>query len=298
MLALPWLVQTPIEVSLAAVGSRDMWLYHLGALQCRATNIRHAYCSLMLAMAVFKDLAAEIQEIIRKLVLPASRGVHWVEVDGIPHEPEFIRDSIRLTGWYKFDRMPEAHSDIYHVRVANPGFDIRVRANKTEEESSPFFRHLLTNVSAVFEQSEPDEDFEKLQSDLADEIAYTSRCRQLSTYSQFAALVTVCRLSRSIARQYIQNNSIAAGPFIAAWVWPIVHAQWKSGRRSTATTIRRPQEAIHPGKYFSPRFMRLTLSSSGFTISMVEQHHCSSMHHGNTGSSNLHIIQPLHALIA
>jgi hypothetical protein len=90
-------------------------------------------------MAIFSDLAVELQEAIWKFVLPASRGVHWVEVDGIPHEPDFIRDSIRMTEWYKFDRIPETHSGIYSLRAANPEFNIRVRANETAEESSPFF---------------------------------------------------------------------------------------------------------------------------------------------------------------
>ncbi|KAJ4330952.1 hypothetical protein N0V87_009536 [Didymella glomerata] len=163
-------------------------------------------------MAIFSDLAVELQEAIWKLVLPASRGVHWVEVDGIPHEPDFIRDSIRMTEWYKFDRIPETHSGIYNLRAANPEFNIRVRANETEEESSPFFRHLLTTAPAVFGRPGPDEDSEELQSDLADEIAYTARCRQLSTYSQITALLTACRLSRSIAHQYIQNNRKCSWP--------------------------------------------------------------------------------------
>ena len=48
-------------------------------------------------MAIFNDLAVELQEAIWKLVVPASRGVHWVEIDSIPHKPDFIRDSIRMT---------------------------------------------------------------------------------------------------------------------------------------------------------------------------------------------------------
>ncbi|KAF1923086.1 uncharacterized protein M421DRAFT_426188, partial [Didymella exigua CBS 183.55] len=156
-------------------------------------------------MAIFNDLAVELQEAIWKLVLPASRGVHWVEVDGIPHDPEFIRDSIRMTQWYKFDRIPETYSDVYHVRGENPEFNIRVRANEAEE-SSPFFRHLLTTVPAVFGRPGPDEENQKLQIDLVDEIAYTSRCRQLSTYNQITTLLSLCRLSRNIARRYIRDN--------------------------------------------------------------------------------------------
>lgn len=156
-----------------------------------------------MAMAVFNDLAIELQEAIWKLVLPASRGVHWIEVEGIPHDPDFIRDSIRMTQGYRFDRMPETHSDVADIRRENPEF-LR-RANADTQESSPFFRHLLTTVPAVFGQSELD-DSKELQSELADEIAYTYRCRQLSTYYLITTLLSLCRLSRNIAKRYIRDN--------------------------------------------------------------------------------------------
>ncbi|KAJ8111288.1 hypothetical protein OPT61_g6081 [Boeremia exigua] len=55
-------------------------------------------------MAIFNDLAIELQEAIWELVLPVSRGVHWIEVEGIPHDPEFIRDSIRMTQYWPVRR--------------------------------------------------------------------------------------------------------------------------------------------------------------------------------------------------
>jgi hypothetical protein len=58
-------------------------------------------------MAIFNDLAIELQEAIWELVLPTSRGVHWIEVEGIPQEPEYVRESIRITQSYRFDRMPQ-----------------------------------------------------------------------------------------------------------------------------------------------------------------------------------------------
>jgi hypothetical protein len=48
-------------------------------------------------MESFNHLSVSIQCAIWELGLPASRGVHWIEVEGIPHHPEFVRDSIRLT---------------------------------------------------------------------------------------------------------------------------------------------------------------------------------------------------------
>ncbi|KAL1603298.1 hypothetical protein SLS59_004394 [Nothophoma quercina] len=81
-------------------------------------------------MAIFNDLAIELQEAIWELVLPASRGVHWVEVEGIPHDPEFIRDSIRLTQWHKFDRIPKTHSDVFYARQEDPEFNRRAAESK------------------------------------------------------------------------------------------------------------------------------------------------------------------------
>jgi hypothetical protein len=161
-------------------------------------------------MAIFNDLAIELQEAIWELVLPGSRrGVHWVEIEGIPHDPEFIRDSIRMTQWCKFDHIPETHSDVWHSRQFNPEF--HRRAEQSKHASSPFFRHLLTTVPAVFGQSGSN-DNKDFQPDLVDEIAETYRCRQLSTYSQIATLLSVCQLSRYIAKRYIQDNSKCSWP--------------------------------------------------------------------------------------
>ena len=162
-------------------------------------------------MAVFNDLAIELQEAIWELVLlTSSRGVHWIEVEGIPQDPEFIRGSIYMTKWCKFDRMPETHSDVMQSRRLNPEFDTRVNAT---QESSSFFSKLLTTVPAVFGRSGSEsKESGELEDDLADKIAYTSRCRQLSTYYQIATLLSLCRLSRSIAQRYIQDNRKCSWP--------------------------------------------------------------------------------------
>jgi hypothetical protein len=80
--------------------------------------------------------------------------VHWVKAEGIPHDPESIRDSIHMTQWYRFDHMPETFNQISDERNSNP--ECRARAGKTTKESSPFFRHLLTTASTVFGQSGSD----------------------------------------------------------------------------------------------------------------------------------------------
>lgn len=159
-------------------------------------------------MAIFSDLAVELQETIWRLVLPASRGMHWIEVEGIPHEPDFVRESIRMTKWFNFDRMPEGKDDIFGTWQVHP--DFMARLNEKEDESSFFFQRLLTTVPAVFGSSGPSTS--QLENERADEIAYTRRCRQLSTYTQIATLLSTCRLSRYIAQQHIKRQK---------YTWPI-----------------------------------------------------------------------------
>jgi hypothetical protein len=159
-------------------------------------------------MAIFNDLAIELQEAIWELVLPTSRGVHWIEVEGIPQEPEYVRESIRITQSYRFDRMPQKWLDVYKCRRGNSEFSERDHANP-QKSSSPFFRYLLTTVPAAIGQSA---DSEELERELADEIAHTSRCKQLSTYYQIATLLSLCRLSRSIALRYIKANQKCSWP--------------------------------------------------------------------------------------
>ena len=159
-------------------------------------------------MAIFNDLAVELQEAIWELVLPTSRGVHWIEVEGIPQDPEFIRDSIRMTQACKFDRMPETDADVSYGRRWNPEFAKRYEA---AHESSAFFRFLLTTVPAAIGQSDSTRSG-NLESELADEIAYTDRCRRLSTYSQIATLLSLCRLSRFTALRYIRTNHECSWP--------------------------------------------------------------------------------------
>lgn len=170
-------------------------------------------------MAKFNDLAIELQEAIWELVLPQTRGVHWVEVEGIPHEPDFVRDSIRMAQWHKFDRVPETHDAVYHARQRHPKFSKRTKA-KTDE-SGPFFRHLLTTVPAVFGRPGPDDEDgadgqhgskQMLPYDRADEVSYTWRCRQLSTYTQISTLLSTCRLSRLLAQQHIRDDSKCSWP--------------------------------------------------------------------------------------
>ncbi|KAF1362143.1 hypothetical protein EJ07DRAFT_153710 [Lizonia empirigonia] len=209
-----------------------------------ATYSLNSYRALPLTMAVFNDLAIELQEAIWQLVLPTSRGVHWIEVEGIPQDPEFIRGSIRMTQWYKFDRMPETLEDVMDGRRLNPEIDRRADAT---QESSPFFSDLLTTVPAIFGQSGSGlNESGELEDDLADEIAYTSRCRQLSTYYQIATLLSLCRLSRSIAQWYIQDSRQCSWPIwrsMGSLYRPRPIDVWEAvQRRQESTGLRELQE--------------------------------------------------------
>lgn len=98
-------------------------------------------------MATFNDLAIELQEAIWTLVLP-TRGIHWVEVEGIPHEPALVRESISMTEWHHFEHIPETHEDAWDIRQDHPRF--QERAYPEGDYSSPFFRRLFTTVPNVF----------------------------------------------------------------------------------------------------------------------------------------------------
>lgn len=136
----------------------------------------------------------------------------------MPHEPDLIRDSIRMTESHKFDRIPATHDGVLQARRIHPHFKARRQA--TTDESGPFFRHLITTVPAIFGRQGPDEDdgapgqhaSKHLPYDLDDEIAYTRRCRKLSTYTQITTLLSTCRLSRLVAQRRIHNESECSWP--------------------------------------------------------------------------------------
>lgn len=170
-------------------------------------------------MATFNDLAVELQEAIWTLVLPA-RGIHWIEVEGIPHESAFIRESISMTEWFKFEHVPETDAEAWDIRQDWPGYCERATAKSDkDDDSGAFFRRLFTTVPAVFGRggdATPAGGLHKLKQqltgDLADEVAYARRCRQLSTYTQMATLLSVCRLSRLVAQQRIYDERKISWP--------------------------------------------------------------------------------------
>lgn len=146
----------------------------------------HNGCALPLTMANFIDLAT------RGHLGAGAPRLSWCSLDGSWRH--FI-GSRCYTRKYPHD--------IYQHRGLNPEYD--ERANASRKKGSLFFPVLLTTVPAVFGQSKSN-DSKGLESDLATEIAYTRRCRQLSTYFQIATLASLCRLSWKVAQRYIRLN--------------------------------------------------------------------------------------------
>jgi hypothetical protein len=136
------------------------------------------------------------------------------------------------------------------------------------------------------------------QPHLADEIAETYRCRQLSTYTQITTLLSVCRLSRNVVQRYIHDNCKHSWPIHRSMgplyrprpmdVWEIQYG----GDKNPQSQRRMIGSCSHL------RSIRSTLSSSAYMIFKDGQRHFSDRHHGNTGLSNLCTGTPSHALPA
>lgn len=150
-------------------------------------------------MATFNDLAVELQEAIWEFVLP-HRGIHWFQVEGILQPAPYIRDSIRFTKMYNFGEFtPQSTEEIYRHIFKVPEY--MARAQLKFDNTGGFFRQLLTTVPSVWGLSGPQPGDELPQEDQDQEIAYTRRCRQLSSYTQIAVLLSTCRLSRLVAQR-------------------------------------------------------------------------------------------------
>lgn len=162
-------------------------------------------------MAGFNDLAIELQTAIWRLVLP-YRGVHWVEIEGILHDASYVRDSIRFTREAHPDgELPEGYIQELRSLPISKGQLARMMAAWEADRHSTriglFFQSLIPVVPSVWGAAGPgDEDGDgELPEQLAEDIAHTRRCRQLSTYTQVSALLQTCWLSRHIALEYVRE---------------------------------------------------------------------------------------------
>lgn len=152
-------------------------------------------------MPNFTDLAIELQEAIWKLVLP-YRGIHWVEIEGSVDEAPYVHHSIRSTRHnYPDGILPELTAGDFWL-LPN-----KCKCSENPKVGSLFFDNLVPVVPSVWGLAGPGDACgdEEMNVQLAEEVAYTRRCRQLSTYTQVATLLQTCRLSRDVAWGYIEE---------------------------------------------------------------------------------------------
>ncbi|KAJ4415011.1 hypothetical protein N0V82_007593 [Gnomoniopsis sp. IMI 355080] len=162
-------------------------------------------------MANFNDLAIELQLAIWKLVLP-YRGVHWVEIEGRPHEPRYIHEALRFTHERCPDgNLPDNYVDLGRLKMAHEQWELS-RDHKHyrwhyDRPTGLFFQYLVPVPPSVYGAAGPTE--EEGAGDppkwVAEELAYTRRCRELSIYTRVTTLLSTCSLSRSVACEYIQE---------------------------------------------------------------------------------------------
>lgn len=140
---------------------------------------------------------------IWQLVLP-YRGMHWVEIEGLAHEAPYVRDSIRFTRHRCPDgNLPETLKDFWSL----PKCDEHQARYDAYNNPGLFFQYLVPVVPSVWGAAGPQKEHGDgdLAEQVAEEVAYARRCRQLSTYNQVTTLLSTCRLSRTIALEYIQK---------------------------------------------------------------------------------------------
>ncbi|KAJ4394903.1 hypothetical protein N0V93_004123 [Gnomoniopsis smithogilvyi] len=159
-------------------------------------------------MATFNDLAIELQLAIWQFVLP-YRGIHWVEIEGLPHEASYLKDTIRFTRQRCPDgKFPETLTDFWELPMCDE-HRARFRAENQwdTKRRGVFFQKLLPVTPSVWGEAGPAG--ERADSGLAErfteELEYTRRCRQLSTYTQVTTLLSTCHLSRTVALEYAQE---------------------------------------------------------------------------------------------
>lgn len=160
-------------------------------------------------MATFNDLATELQIAIWQFVLP-YRGIHWIEIEGRPHHAPYVRESIRFVR-QSYGELPESSSSKVFNRRKSKEHQARLDATKWTKEGCPsmFFQYVEPVVPSVWGSAGPGDEHsgaEMTEQQLAEELAYTRRCRQLSTYTQVTALLATCRVSRDVALEYIEKS--------------------------------------------------------------------------------------------
>lgn len=155
-------------------------------------------------MATFNSLATELQVAIWQLVLP-YRGIHWVDIEGQVHDQPYLRDSIRFTRQY----FPDGNLPDVSISSVPRREEHLARFRDTWKPPGMFFERLVPVVPSVWGSAGPGDDLRDrgMTEELAVKVSHERRCRQLSTYTQVAALLATCRLSRTIALEYLEKSS-------------------------------------------------------------------------------------------
>lgn len=158
-------------------------------------------------MAGFSDLPFELQTEIFMLALPPRGGVHWVELEGRPLPYDDVRKGLHHAREL-FDPKPQP-GHLLHAHVMGKDYGYQAHTDWKEEHgdrSTTFFQHVYYTVPSVWGQSKGPAQIgleDELAPEIVDEILDTRRCRQLSTYTQVAALLSTCRSSRWSALTYL-----------------------------------------------------------------------------------------------
>lgn len=161
-------------------------------------------------MSTFNDLAVELQMAIWQFVLP-YRGIHWVEIEGHPRDAPDVRETIRFTRQRCTDgNLPETLRDLWRLPLCDEQRKRNLEEHQFEgsrSHSGRFFQKLFPVTPSVYGAAGPANEHGDSQGAIhvAEEVAHTRRCRDLSTYTQVTTLLSTYRLSRSVALEYIHK---------------------------------------------------------------------------------------------
>jgi len=155
-------------------------------------------------MARFTGLALELQEAIWAMVLPPRGGIHWIQIEGVPHPPDTIRESLDRVRDLFDDKEPVEPSAVQKLRAKNRAyFDYTMEKARDDDYTSPFFESLYVIPPSLWGRGGKPIDHEVDGEE--EELAETRRCRQFSTYTQIATLLSTCRVSRMVALRHLDR---------------------------------------------------------------------------------------------
>jgi hypothetical protein len=208
-------------------------------------------------MAIFDDLPVELQESIWELVFPRYGGIHWVDIEGFPLSTEAIHKTLArvlihfndvepawLSSWGG-DRSPK-ESEIY--------WDYVYEKKHRDDFSTPHFEELYPIVPSVWGRAGPKGLV--IDQDRTKEVIDVRRCRQLSTYTQIASLLSTCTSSRRSTLRWL-NRTVPEGQWRffrgeGLMCRPRSMSVWKSQYQTPGITPPEKQmraEELVPGPY-------------------------------------------------